>query len=1086
MPPPGSRQPQTCWPDRADQASAAAALAKQVEANDATRTLILGAGALPLLMALLRAGTEDGKASAAGAILWLARDSPTRTLILSAGTLPPLVALLCDGTEQCKSGAAFAIAHLTKDAPIRTLLLEVPTLLGEASILPQLVALLRAGTEQGKENSAFAIATLAYGPPARTLLLGEGALSLLVALLRASTEHGKENAADAIGWFAKDPPTRTLIVEASVVPLLVALLRSGTVQSKVSAACAITWLANNAPTRALIMQAGALPPLVALLHVDNERGKAGAAVAISWLAHDPPTRKLIVKAGALPPLIALVSPSRACSGAFTEEHGAAGALAAAVHAPGCGWAEAARNTLHALCPTQGDAERALGDTHLENCNLRAKCDAFSECFASLASLAGLVEQGHDVVFRCKDGEEIGGSRLLLAHASPYYERLFQLHVMGQAPLPASLDVWVELLCLAAKVRGAPSAGPDAAARVFERCERAVRDSLCADNCLAFVDATHAVVAENVAAVLKQPEWLQFARQYSDSAASVITELAGVIAQLDPQLPSLLENPTLNSLFQYLSATTIIEENVLHDFIAGLATFGLAGGGVAADPESAARFQRELLELLKEGNPTRVEHDAYVSFWMNCLRKNVHLTSWPIILLHALSPTRELAPYVKRHTSGKYETCATGLINQHAACNVLVNGPMEALGSGAARKILAVIMDFLPGDDAEGALKKGDGSQHCYTPPSAVLSRILADKSMTVLTHAVDAGFVVFCIEGKYETELLLQRVPWKSRLDACSISAAFAHPHDADPFGNGVYGLNVVRFRHDSPLALLVSSPSSGACIFGPYRSIDEKALALNNILTRTNFLRELSGLAALPDNKSALVAYSGGRNETLLQRALSMDVVDVVRAAEVQSWRHARTLALPQCQGEEDPGRVAFLKSLPQRAPAGSARRLDWEKSLPQLQRAGSELRLDWEEATPTTAPAGSVAMLRCPHELHLDWEEATPATAPAGSVAMRCPQRAPAGSVLRLDWEDRQDAGAKKSDHAMAVADLSKRQRIDSDQAKRIVDAHPRYPCCEQTMKEDEHLNMRVSAELRLTTSTKFKMHLKKVTRIYEIQRK
>jgi len=59
--------------------------------------------------------------------------------------------------------------------------------------------------------------------------------------------------------------------------------------------------------------------------------------------------------------------------------------------------------------------------------------------------------------------------------------------------------------------------------VFERCERAVRDSLCADNCLAvllqlkpcaadvpeLVDAAHSVVAEIVVAVLKQPEWKEF-------------------------------------------------------------------------------------------------------------------------------------------------------------------------------------------------------------------------------------------------------------------------------------------------------------------------------------------------------------------------------------------------------------------------------------------------------------------------------------------------------------------------------------------------------------------------------------------------
>mmetsp|Transcript_7589 Transcript_7589/g.19650 ORF Transcript_7589/g.19650 Transcript_7589/m.19650 type:complete len:88 (-) Transcript_7589:9-272(-) len=46
-------------PDRADQASAA--LAEQAKAEDADCTFIAAAGALPLLVALLRAGTEEAE-----------------------------------------------------------------------------------------------------------------------------------------------------------------------------------------------------------------------------------------------------------------------------------------------------------------------------------------------------------------------------------------------------------------------------------------------------------------------------------------------------------------------------------------------------------------------------------------------------------------------------------------------------------------------------------------------------------------------------------------------------------------------------------------------------------------------------------------------------------------------------------------------------------------------------------------------------------------------------------------------------------------------------------------------------------------
>ncbi|KAJ1629854.1 hypothetical protein T492DRAFT_872742 [Pavlovales sp. CCMP2436] len=102
---------------------------------------------------------------------------------------------------------------------------------------------------------------------------------------------------------------------------------------------------------------------------------------------------------------------------------------------------------------------------------------------------------------------------------------------------------------------------------------------------------------------------------------------------------LLENPTFNSIFERLSAELSIEKHVLHDFIVGLATSGLAGGGVAADPESAAHFQRELLKLLTAGNPTRVEHDAYVSRAMECLSKIMQLTSWPIFVSRCVTHLR---------------------------------------------------------------------------------------------------------------------------------------------------------------------------------------------------------------------------------------------------------------------------------------------------------------------------------------------------------------------------------------------------------------------------------------------------------------
>ncbi|KAJ1641405.1 hypothetical protein T492DRAFT_853044 [Pavlovales sp. CCMP2436] len=119
----------------------------------------------------------------------------------------------------------------------------------------------------------------------------------------------------------------------------------------------------------------------------------------------------------------------------------------------------------------------------------------------------------------------------------------------------------------------------------------------------------AVSTEAVSSGKREPSGSRRVRKPSaKAAASAEAEAAGIYEELD----RLLENPTLNSLLQTLSATTMIDEYVLHDFIAGLATSGFAGGGVAADPKSAALFQRERLELLKGGSPTRDQGSPHIA------------------------------------------------------------------------------------------------------------------------------------------------------------------------------------------------------------------------------------------------------------------------------------------------------------------------------------------------------------------------------------------------------------------------------------------------------------------------------------------
>jgi extradiol dioxygenase family protein len=85
-------------------------------------------------------------------------------------------------------------------------------------------------------------------------------------------------------------------------------------------------------------------------------------------------------------------------------------------------------------------------------------------------------------------------------------------------------------------------------RVFLRCERELRESLCADNCLAMllhlkpcaaevpelVDAAHAVAAEHVAVVLRQPEWKEFSEEYPKAAVAIMEDIALKLASVNAE------------------------------------------------------------------------------------------------------------------------------------------------------------------------------------------------------------------------------------------------------------------------------------------------------------------------------------------------------------------------------------------------------------------------------------------------------------------------------------------------------------------------------------------------------------------------
>ena len=119
----------------------------------ANRAAIIGAGAIPSLVALLGDGTESKAGGKAAAVLHdLAQDAEGRADIIAAGAIPPLVALLSGGPESIAAHwAAGTLSWLAYKSEASRNPMVV------AGAIPLLVALLRGGPESGAAAAAAVV-----------------------------------------------------------------------------------------------------------------------------------------------------------------------------------------------------------------------------------------------------------------------------------------------------------------------------------------------------------------------------------------------------------------------------------------------------------------------------------------------------------------------------------------------------------------------------------------------------------------------------------------------------------------------------------------------------------------------------------------------------------------------------------------------------------------------------------------------------------------------------------------------------------------------------------------------------------------
>ena len=131
----------------------AASELKDLARDDDNKIAIANAGAIPLLVQLLRDGTPLAREVAAGALHRMAGNDDNKIAIATAGAIPPLVQLLRDGTPLAREVAAGALHRMAGND-------DNKIAIAKAGAIPLLVRLVSSGTPLARESAVGALQRL--------------------------------------------------------------------------------------------------------------------------------------------------------------------------------------------------------------------------------------------------------------------------------------------------------------------------------------------------------------------------------------------------------------------------------------------------------------------------------------------------------------------------------------------------------------------------------------------------------------------------------------------------------------------------------------------------------------------------------------------------------------------------------------------------------------------------------------------------------------------------------------------------------------------------------------------------------------
>lgn len=218
---------------------------------------IIAAGAIPLLVNLLRNGTEPQQRAAAAALDNLTNDENCTASIVAAGAIDPLMLLVRDGTEYQKQFAAGALTCLAMNDEVR----NTPV---DGGVIAPLLEQIRDGDDHQKKNAAERLFCLSGFVAICETIVTLGGIADLLVLARDGNDDQKCAAAGVL-WNTTlyTMSAGPQVIKHNGVKILLDIVSNESNTTQVLAAGIFGSLDVDTETKALVAQYGGIAAVVA-------------------------------------------------------------------------------------------------------------------------------------------------------------------------------------------------------------------------------------------------------------------------------------------------------------------------------------------------------------------------------------------------------------------------------------------------------------------------------------------------------------------------------------------------------------------------------------------------------------------------------------------------------------------------------------------------------------------------------------------------------------------------------------------------------------------------------------------------------